>query len=218
VIATTGGLVSSVTVSCAEATLPAASVAVAVIVFAPWERPTCVEKVPPETTAVAPFTRTVVVMESETVPVTVTVDWSVKLPFAGEVKAMTGAVVSRVVVTEVAAVPKALDAVAVRRFEPWERGTEALKVPLETAATTPFTVTLTGLVPETEPVTVTVVWSPRLPFAGALIANVGAVPAVTVTCVEAEFPATSVAATTIELEPWAKGTVVLKEPLETVTA
>jgi hypothetical protein len=114
--------------------------------------------------------------------------------------------------------PKALLAVAVRVFAPWLRGTTALNELPETAATTPFTVTATGAVPEMDPVTVTVVWLPRLPLAGELMATVGTVPSVTLSCVEAKFPAASVAATTIALEPRARETVAVKEPLVVETA
>jgi hypothetical protein len=72
---------------------------------------------------------------------------------AGAVTVIAGGVVSRVVVTEEEAEPKAFVAVAVSVFAPWLSGTWAVKVVPETVAELPFTVTVTGGVPETVPLT-----------------------------------------------------------------
>jgi hypothetical protein len=154
VVIATPGAVPWVTVTCAEAVFPAASVAAAVIVFVPSVRETWVVNAPLVSATACPFTvKLEIATASETVPVTVTWLWVVAKPFAGALMATTGGVVSSVALTDVLVLARLFVAVAVSVSTPWASGTLAVYEPPDKVAWTPFTETVTGAVPVTLPVT-----------------------------------------------------------------
>src|SRR2546429_501094 len=168
--------VRRVTVMLVVALLPAASVAAYVMVFALGTSGTSTENAPPAPSATGlPFTVSVLVVASVTVPLVVTDAALMTSPSTGCVTAITGACVSSVTARVlVVAFPAASVATVVRVFEPSVNGTDPLKRPSDpTASGAPFTVTVTTVASVTDPDTVTGVWFLISPFAGAVTANTG---------------------------------------------
>ncbi len=157
-----------------EPTLPAASVAPAVMEFAPRANGIAALKVPSTSATVSPFSvKTAIGLASSTVPTTWIEVSVVTVPAAGAVIVTSGGVVSSVTSTEASAEPKAFPAVAVSVFAPSVSGTEALKLAPLTAAATLLTPTETGAAPESVPLTRTGVAARSAPSRGALIVTVG---------------------------------------------
>jgi hypothetical protein len=93
----------------------------------------------------------------------------------------------------------------------------ALKLAPLIVAPTPFTLTLSGGVPLTVPVTEIGVFRVNRPFAGAAIEIVGGVARVTEIAAVPVFPAASVADALIGFDPTATDTVVVNAPELSVT-
>ena len=232
VIATEGAMVSTVSVVEVVAELPAASVATAVTVSAPWPAGvTDVLQWPvPSTATAAPFTvseEPISAVPLIWMPPAASAALMVLSPPSIVVIATEGAMVSTVSVVEVVAeLPAASVATAVTVSGPWPAGvTDVLQWPVPSTATAaPFTVS-------EEPISaVPLIWMPPAASAALMvlsppsivvIATEGAmVSTVSVVEVVAELPAASVATAVTVSGPWPAGvTDVLQWPVpSTATA
>src|SRR2546430_2273027 len=150
--------VRRVTVMLVVALLPAASVAAYVMVFALGTSGTSTENAPPAPSATGlPFTVSVLVVASVTVPLVVTDAALMTSPSTGCVTAITGACVSRVTIRTIVAVFVAASrAVTVSGFAPSASGACPVNTPApSTGSGIPFTSTVTGVASVTVPDTVT---------------------------------------------------------------
>src|SRR6267154_2754196 len=208
--------VRRVTVMLFVAVLPAASVAAYVIVFALGTSGTSTENAPPAPSATGlPFTVSVVVVASVTVPLVVTDAALMTSPSNGCVTAITGACVSSVTIRTIVAVFVAASrAVTVSEFAP--SASEACPVNTPAASTgrgIPFTSTVTGVASVTVPETVTGVCRVIRPSVGAVTASAGGCVSSVSVCVSVvAFPAASVATVVRVFEPSVNGTDPLKRP------
>src|SRR5262249_26366498 len=143
-------------------------------------------------------------------PETAMVDAVVTVPSAGESMVTWGGVVSsEMLMVAVPGVPPPLCATAVIVFPPSFNGTGKEKLPEESGAAIPFTLTW-ALESLTVPVTVTGVVFTTLKLVGELMVMVGVAEKVTVTLDVLVLPATSVATTLITLAPALSATPQVK--------
>ena len=205
---TTGGVVSTVTVTAAEAEFPRVSVATAVSTLAPSVRGASAEKAPPETAAATPLTATPVRCGSDAVPVTSVEAPAMSSPSAGEVMVTVGGSVSRVtVVATVVARPTPSRADHVRALAPsasaiaWPVNGRVAPSGAPRVAGTPLTLTSTASA-DTRPVGVIEVAPTRAPFGGWRSDSTGSVRSMEKSRLElAAPPAVSVAVTPAVCEP-----------------